>query len=178
MNTTRLSDISKLLYVISRAVRWVKFETILKYREWYLRQISGYYLFLLLPPWVRTFFLKSPETEFFSSAYNIVRLLALRDIFSVQDMFSPGISLQEYFFSQVSVQDIFFWNHPYPPPNLPCKSQMFGPLGNHHCWEHREWLVVNITWQLIDSLYPNLVNGKLPVAGLKYNLCQTDRPYF
>ena len=36
------SDISKLLllYVISRAVRRVKFETILKYHEWYLCQIT------------------------------------------------------------------------------------------------------------------------------------------
>ena len=31
----RASDISKLSYVISRAVRQVKFETILKYHEWY-----------------------------------------------------------------------------------------------------------------------------------------------
>ena len=38
INTT--SDISKLLYVISCAVRWVKFETILKCHEWYLCQIS------------------------------------------------------------------------------------------------------------------------------------------
>ena len=38
INTT--SDISKLLYVISWAVRRVKFETILKYHEWYLYQIS------------------------------------------------------------------------------------------------------------------------------------------
>ena len=38
INTT--SDISKLLHVISRAVRRVKFETILKYHEWYLCQIS------------------------------------------------------------------------------------------------------------------------------------------
>ena len=37
-NTTR--DILKLLYVVSRAVRRVKFETILKYHEWYLCQIS------------------------------------------------------------------------------------------------------------------------------------------
>ena len=35
------SDISKLLYLISRALRLVKFETILKYHEWYLRQISS-----------------------------------------------------------------------------------------------------------------------------------------
>ena len=34
MNTT--SDISRLLYVISRAVRRVKCETILKYHMWYL----------------------------------------------------------------------------------------------------------------------------------------------
>ena len=34
------SDISKLLYVISRADRQVKFETTLKYHEWYLCQIS------------------------------------------------------------------------------------------------------------------------------------------
>ena len=38
INTTR--DILKLLYVISQAVRQVKFETILKYYEWYLCQIS------------------------------------------------------------------------------------------------------------------------------------------
>ena len=37
INTT--SDISKLLYVISRTVRRVKFETILKYHKWYLCQI-------------------------------------------------------------------------------------------------------------------------------------------
>ena len=37
-NTT--SDISKLLYLIPRAVRRVKFETILKYHERYLYQIS------------------------------------------------------------------------------------------------------------------------------------------
>ena len=34
------NDISKLSYVISRAVRRVKFETILKYHEWYLCQVS------------------------------------------------------------------------------------------------------------------------------------------
>ena len=34
------SDISKLSYVISQAVRRVKFETILKYHEWHLCQIS------------------------------------------------------------------------------------------------------------------------------------------
>ena len=38
INTT--SDVSKLLYVISWAVRRMKFETILKYHEWYLCQIS------------------------------------------------------------------------------------------------------------------------------------------
>ena len=36
-----MSDISKVLYVISRAVRRVKFKTILKYHKWYLCQISG-----------------------------------------------------------------------------------------------------------------------------------------
>ena len=35
------SDISKLLNVIPQAVRRVKFETILKYHEWYLCQISS-----------------------------------------------------------------------------------------------------------------------------------------
>ena len=38
INTT--SDISNLLYAISRTVRRVKFETILKYHEWYLCKIS------------------------------------------------------------------------------------------------------------------------------------------
>ena len=44
------SGISKLLYVISRAVRRVNFETILKFQGWYLCQISRtnhcYYLFI------------------------------------------------------------------------------------------------------------------------------------
>ena len=35
-----MSDISKLLYEISRAARRVKFETILKYHKWYLCQVS------------------------------------------------------------------------------------------------------------------------------------------
>ena len=38
INTT--GDISKLLYVISQAIRRVKNETSLKYHEWYLCQIS------------------------------------------------------------------------------------------------------------------------------------------
>ena len=38
INTT--SDILKLLYVTSRAVRRVKFKTIAKFHEWYLSQIS------------------------------------------------------------------------------------------------------------------------------------------
>ena len=37
INTT--TDILRLLYVILRAVRQVKFETILKYHKWYLCQI-------------------------------------------------------------------------------------------------------------------------------------------
>ena len=39
INTT--SDISKLLYVISRAVRLVKYETVLKYHEWYCSCLSS-----------------------------------------------------------------------------------------------------------------------------------------
>ena len=35
-----MSDNLKLLYVISRVVRQVKFETILRYHEWHLCQIS------------------------------------------------------------------------------------------------------------------------------------------
>ena len=38
INTT--SDILKMLYVISQAMRRVKFETILKYHKWYSYQIS------------------------------------------------------------------------------------------------------------------------------------------
>ena len=46
INTT--SDISKLLYVISRAaIRWVKFEAILKYHERYL-QYAKYHLQIVL----------------------------------------------------------------------------------------------------------------------------------
>ena len=35
-----MSDILILLHVTSRVIRRVKFETILKYHEWYLGQIS------------------------------------------------------------------------------------------------------------------------------------------
>ena len=45
------SDISKLLYLISRAVKRVKFETILKYHEWYflpnISYKSCYYMLIL-----------------------------------------------------------------------------------------------------------------------------------
>ena len=53
INTT--SDISKLLYIISRAVGRAKFEAILKYHERYLCEMSGknlaiiIILFILLP---------------------------------------------------------------------------------------------------------------------------------
>ena len=47
------SDISKLLYLISRAAKRVKFETILKYHEWYflpnISYKSCYYMLILLP---------------------------------------------------------------------------------------------------------------------------------
>ena len=50
INTT--SDISELLYVILRAPRQVKFETILKYNEWYLCQMSptNHAIFFILRP--------------------------------------------------------------------------------------------------------------------------------
>ena len=41
-------DISKVLYIISRAVRRVKFSTILKYHEWYLCQTSPTNLLLFV----------------------------------------------------------------------------------------------------------------------------------
>ena len=46
INTT--SDISKLSYEISRTVRRVKFETILKYHSWYLCQISRTFVYCIL----------------------------------------------------------------------------------------------------------------------------------
>ena len=39
-NSMICSDISKLLYVISRAIRGVKLDLILKFHKWYLCQIS------------------------------------------------------------------------------------------------------------------------------------------
>ena len=44
------SDISKLLYIISRAVSRVKFETILKYHEWYfhLSKYAKYHVQIIL----------------------------------------------------------------------------------------------------------------------------------
>ena len=46
LNTT--SDISKLFYIISQAVWWVKFGAILKYHECYLCQISRTIMLLLV----------------------------------------------------------------------------------------------------------------------------------
>ena len=47
----------------------------------------------------------------------------MKEIFSVLDIFSPGMSLQEIFSLEIRVKDIFFLNHLYPSP-LPLKSQM------------------------------------------------------
>ena len=49
INTT--SDILKLLYVISRAVRRVKYETVLKYHEWYCSCLSSLHC-LSSPRWI------------------------------------------------------------------------------------------------------------------------------
>ena len=46
INTT--SDISKLFYIISRAIRRVKFEAILKYHKWYLCQVSHKFMLLIV----------------------------------------------------------------------------------------------------------------------------------
>ena len=55
INTT--SDISKLLYVISQAVRRLKFETILKYRECYLCEFHLQILLLFVYTATRKSFL-------------------------------------------------------------------------------------------------------------------------
>ena len=52
INTT--SDISKLLYVISRAVRRVKYETVLKYHEWYCSCLSSLHC-LSSPRWTNRY---------------------------------------------------------------------------------------------------------------------------
>ena len=54
---------------------------------------------------------------------------------------------------------------------------------NNHSRENRKWLVGSITWQLVNSLHQNLVNGNcswLEKAGNsnKYNVCKTDSPVF
>ena len=52
INTT--SDISKLLYAISRAVRRVKYETVLKYHEWYCSCLSSLHC-LSSPRWINRY---------------------------------------------------------------------------------------------------------------------------
>ena len=54
---------------------------------------------------------------------------------------------------------------------------------NNHGRENRKWLVGNITWQLVNSLHQNLVNGNcswLEETGNsnEYNVCKTDSPVF
>ena len=54
---------------------------------------------------------------------------------------------------------------------------------NNHSRENRKWLVGSITWQLVNSLHQNLVNGNcswLEKAGNSnnYNVCKTDSPVF
>ena len=48
------SDILKLLYVISRAVRRVKYETVLKYHEWYCSCLSSLH-YLSSPRWINRY---------------------------------------------------------------------------------------------------------------------------
>ena len=52
INTT--SDISKLLYVISRAVRRLKYETVLEYHEWYCSCLSSLHC-LSSPRWTNRY---------------------------------------------------------------------------------------------------------------------------
>ena len=52
---------------------------------------------------------------------------------------------------------------------------------NNHSRENRKWLVGSITWQLVNSLHQNLVNGncsRLEEAGNsnEYNVCKKDSP--
>ena len=48
----------------------------------------------------------------------------MRDFFTERN-FLPGDFLAKFFSLKVSLHDIFFWNHPYPPAR-PLKSQMVG----------------------------------------------------
>ena len=48
----------------------------------------------------------------------------MRDFFT-EGIFSPGISLQNFFPLKSVCTIFFFWNHPYPPAP-PLKSQMVG----------------------------------------------------
>ena len=62
-------------------------------------------------------------------------------------------------------------------------TQNFRNLMITHGTEYREWLVENITWQLLDRLHRNLANGNCPWLGKagnsnENNVCKTDSPYF
>jgi len=78
---------------------------------------------------VRIFFPKLLETEVFPPAHNDVRfflpaLYTMRDFFT-EGIFSPGISLQN-FFPLKSVCTIFFSEITHTPLPPPLKSQMVG----------------------------------------------------
>ena len=62
---------------------------------------------------VRIFFAQTSGDKIFSPTYNVLRFFFQhyrpREIFfSVLDIFPPGISMQDFFFSQIRLQDICF----------------------------------------------------------------------
>ena len=77
--------------------------------------------------WVKKKFPQNLVIEFFPGIQRckifFPALYALKDIVFIIGIFFAGISLQEFFPSKISLQDIFFLKSPIPP----IKSRMVGP---------------------------------------------------
>ena len=70
-----ICNVSKLLYVMSRAVRRVKFETILKYHKWYLCQISrtNHAITYTDITWHCVITVRSDDVKVLKSRWNLVK---------------------------------------------------------------------------------------------------------
>ena len=112
INTT--SDISKLFYIISRAVRRVKFGAILKYHKWYLCQISrAIHAINCLYYNLRNSVIYNAMCLFLSSCFaSSASKLVLKFLFSaqlVQTLSQVDVLFSVFWFSEFSFSSWISW---------------------------------------------------------------------
>ena len=144
-----MSDISKLFYIISRAIRRVKFGTILKYHEWYLCQISRTnHAIICLYYNLRNFCNLTPSVYF----RRVVSLRRWANCFQ-SSCFRPSFV---HTLSQVDVLFLVFWFSEFSFSSWISWFQnleIFPPFFRNSCDEIMWWFGVTIVTVIFTCRY-------------------------